>query len=81
MIHDIWLLSGKEIQYQEKIDKFLCLSNWHKEFVSQHHNIPLDKIQREVKTIKNMNKPIITVCKSGARSGMAKSILKISVMK
>ncbi len=39
-------------------------------------NIPLDKIQREVKTIKNMNKPIITVCKSGARSGMAKSILK-----
>ena len=39
-------------------------------------NIPLDKIQREVKSIKNMNKPIITVCKSGARSGMAKSILK-----
>ena len=39
-------------------------------------NIPLDKIQREVKTIKSFNKPIITVCKSGARSGMAKSILK-----
>jgi phage shock protein E len=30
-------------------------------------NIPLDKIQREVKTIKSFNKPIITVCKSGAR--------------
>lgn len=39
-------------------------------------NITLDKIQREIKTIKNYNKPIITVCKSGARSGMAKSILK-----
>ncbi len=39
-------------------------------------NIPFDKIQREVKTIKSFNKPIITVCKSGARSGMAKSILK-----
>lgn len=39
-------------------------------------NFPLDKIQREIKTIKNYNKPIITVCKSGARSGMAKSILK-----
>ena len=39
-------------------------------------NIPLDKIQREIKLIKNMNKPIITVCKSGARSGMAKNILK-----
>ena len=39
-------------------------------------NIPLYKIQREVKAIKNMNKLILTVCKSGARSGMAKSILK-----
>jgi rhodanese-related sulfurtransferase len=39
-------------------------------------NIPLDKIQREVASIKKMGKPIITVCKSGARSGMAKSILK-----
>jgi phage shock protein E len=39
-------------------------------------NIPLNKIQREIKLIKNMNKPIITVCKSGARSSMAKSILK-----
>lgn len=39
-------------------------------------NIPLDKIQRELTAIKNMGKPIITVCKSGARSGMAKSILK-----
>lgn len=39
-------------------------------------NIPLDRIQREVNSIKKMGKPIITVCKSGARSGMAKSILK-----
>ena len=39
-------------------------------------NIPLDKIQREAATIKNFNKPIITVCKSGGRSSMAKSILK-----
>lgn len=39
-------------------------------------NIPLDKIQREIKTIKNYNKPIITVCKSGARSGMAKRMLQ-----
>lgn len=39
-------------------------------------NIPLDKIQREIASIKKMGKPVITVCKSGARSGMAKSILK-----
>jgi len=39
-------------------------------------NIPVNIIQREVNSIKKMGKPIITVCQSGARSGMAKSILK-----
>jgi rhodanese-related sulfurtransferase len=39
-------------------------------------NIPVNIIQREVNSIKKMDKPIITVCQSGARSGMAKGILK-----
>lgn len=39
-------------------------------------NIPVNIIQREVNAIKKLNKPIITVCQSGTRSGMAKSILK-----
>ena len=39
-------------------------------------NIPVNIIQREIATIKKWNKPIITVCQSGARSGMAKSALK-----
>ena len=39
-------------------------------------NIPVNIIQREVNSIKKLNKPIITVCQSGARSGMAKSVLK-----
>lgn len=39
-------------------------------------NIPVNMIQREVASIKKMGKPIITVCQSGARSGMAKGILK-----
>lgn len=38
-------------------------------------NIPLDKIQTEVKTLKQLNRPIVTVCRSGTRSGLAKSIL------
>jgi rhodanese-related sulfurtransferase len=33
-------------------------------------------IQREIATIKKWGKPVITVCQSGARSGMAKSALK-----
>ena len=39
-------------------------------------NIPLNIIQREISSLKKTNKPIITVCQSGARSGMAKSMLK-----
>jgi phage shock protein E len=39
-------------------------------------NIPVNIIQREVNSIKKLNKPVITVCQSGARSSMAKSTLK-----
>ena len=39
-------------------------------------NIPVNIIQREVNALKKLNKPVITVCQSGARSGMAKSVLK-----
>lgn len=39
-------------------------------------NIPLDKISGKMKTIKNWNKPVITCCASGMRSGSAVSILK-----
>jgi rhodanese-related sulfurtransferase len=39
-------------------------------------NIPVNIIQREINSIKKWNKPVITVCQSGARSGMAKSTLK-----
>lgn len=39
-------------------------------------NIPLDKIKNKTKDIKKMNKPIITCCLSGGRSGSATNILK-----
>jgi rhodanese-related sulfurtransferase len=39
-------------------------------------NIPVDQIKSKVEQLKAKNKPVITCCKSGARSGMAKSILK-----
>ena len=39
-------------------------------------NIPLDKLKGEIRLLKQADKPIITVCRSGSRSGMAKSILK-----
>lgn len=39
-------------------------------------NFPLDSIRSKVNELKKTGKPVITVCRSGARSGMAKSILQ-----
>lgn len=41
-------------------------------------NYPLDTIRSKVNEIKRLNKPVITVCRSGTRSGIAKGILKSS---
>ncbi len=38
-------------------------------------NVPLDTVKNEAAALKKLNKPLITVCRSGNRSGMAKSIL------
>jgi phage shock protein E len=38
-------------------------------------NIPLDSIKSKLGEIKKLQKPIITVCRSGTRSSMAKSIM------
>lgn len=39
-------------------------------------NIPLDEIQKRLDEFKDMPKPVVAYCRSGARSGMATSILK-----
>lgn len=39
-------------------------------------NIPVDRIASKIEEIKKKGKPVITCCRSGARSGMAAGILK-----
>ena len=39
-------------------------------------NIPLDKITSKIDYLKSKNKPVILICRSGARAGSAKGILK-----
>ncbi|MFP5470645.1 MAG: rhodanese-like domain-containing protein [Bacteroidia bacterium] len=39
-------------------------------------NIPLDQIHSKIDKLKGYNKPILTCCASGMRSGSAASILK-----
>ncbi|MBR9861198.1 rhodanese-like domain-containing protein [bacterium] len=50
------------------------------EFQSGHvkgsKNIPLDKISGKVNQIQSWNKPVITCCASGMRSGTAAKILR-----
>lgn len=38
-------------------------------------NIPVDTIKNKLADLQKKNKPVITCCRSGARSGMAKDIL------
>jgi rhodanese-related sulfurtransferase len=44
--------------------------------VKKSINIPLDQIGHNIGKIREMNVPVVTCCKSGARSGMAASKLK-----
>ena len=39
-------------------------------------NIPLNNISAHIEEIKKLGKPVITCCRSGARSGSAATILK-----
>ncbi|MEI2750945.1 MAG: rhodanese-like domain-containing protein [Ferruginibacter sp.] len=41
-------------------------------------NIPLDQVKSRINELKKSNKPIITCCRSGSRSGMAKSLITAS---
>lgn len=44
-IHDVFINSDRNYNcHVDKVDYFLTLSDWHKDFVHQHHNIPLNKI-------------------------------------
>lgn len=43
--------------------------------VEGSYNIVLDTIEENIEQIKNFNRPVITVCRSGGRSGMALEIL------
>lgn len=46
--------------------------------ISGSKNMPLQTIKSKIETIKKFNKPVITCCASGIRSGNATSILKAS---
>ena len=44
-------------------------------------NIPVDQVKGVISDLKKKNKPVITCCRSGARSRMAKSVLEAAGLK
>jgi len=76
------LFGGTTVDFKELVNNGAVIIDVRSpgEYKSGHiqgsKNFPLDTIRNKVNDLKKLNKPVITVCRSGARSGMAKGILK-----
>ncbi|MGC8751161.1 rhodanese-like domain-containing protein [Hydrotalea sp.] len=75
------IFTGKKVDFRELQSKGAIIIDVRTpaEFKTGHIkgaiNIPVDQIKQKSAELKKKNKPIITCCRSGARSGMAKSVL------
>jgi phage shock protein E len=76
------LFGGASVNFKELVSNGAIIvdvrsaSEYKAGHISGSKNFPLDNIRTKVTELKKINKPVITVCRSGARSGMAKGILK-----
>lgn len=76
------LFGGTAINFKELVSNGAIIIDVRStsEFKAGHipgsKNFPVDNIQSKIAELKRINKPVITVCRSGARSSMAKSVLK-----
>jgi phage shock protein E len=75
-------LFGKTIDYKELLSKGAVIIDVRskEEFRGGHIrnsiNIPLEQIKSHMPEFRKTNKPVITVCRSGARSSLACGLLK-----
>lgn len=76
------LFGGTPVDYKELMSRGAIIVDVRSqaEYKSGHingsKNYPLDSLRSKINDLKKQNKPVITVCLSGGRSGMAKNILK-----
>ena len=81
ILQTLFGIGGPKVDIAQKIKEGATIIDVRtpEEFKSGHVkgsiNIPLDKVQGQLGKI-NKNKPVITCCRSGARSGMAADVLK-----
>lgn len=75
------LFGGSSTDYRALMDKGAVIIDVRtpQEYKAGHipgsKNIPLDQIGSKTAELKKAGKPVITVCRSGSRSGMAKAKL------
>ena len=76
------LFGGTSVNYKELVSNGAIIvdvrssSEYKAGHIPGSKNFPLDSIRTKLTELKKTNKPVITVCRSGARSGIAKGILK-----
>lgn len=76
------IFGGTSVNYKELVNQGAVIvdvrtkSEYNTGHITGSKNMPLDSIRTKINELKKLNKPVITVCRSGARSGMAKGILK-----
>ncbi len=76
------IFGGTRVNYRELVNTGALIidvrsvSEYKTGHISGSKNYPLDSLQGKLKELKKLNKPVITVCRSGARSGMAKGMLQ-----
>ena len=76
------LFGGTAVNYKELVSNGAIIvdvrsaSEYKAGHIPGSKNFPVDNIRSKVAELKKFNKPVITVCRSGARSGIAKEILK-----
>ena len=77
-----FIFGNKKEQIQEFVDKGAIIldvrtkGEWDNGHIKNAKHVPLDQLRNQLPKIKKMNKPVITCCASGARSGQAAQILK-----
>ncbi len=76
------LFGGSSVDYKQLMNEGALIIDVRTpgEFKSGHIkgavNIPLNQLQSKIPELKKKNKKLITCCRSGSRSGMAKGILR-----
>ncbi|XZF15615.1 rhodanese-like domain-containing protein [Chitinophagaceae bacterium MMS25-I14] len=84
MLHLLRNILGKKTDYKALIGRGAMIidvrtpSEYSAGHIKGSVNVPVNDIKARAQEIKNKNKPVITVCMSGARSGMARSVLVVA---